>query len=133
MRLKKHITYSILYMKKFANPDSLKAGRLIPNRASWFYHRTNSGHHRANLCYHRENLCYQKTNLCYHRASLCYHRANLCYHRANLCYQWKFPLPQFGEKTRQGSFHPMTLNLFEFLFCIHFNFRLLSWANYGYN
>ena len=39
-------------MKKFPNLDSLKAGRIISNRANFGYRRANLGYHRANLGYH---------------------------------------------------------------------------------
>ena len=53
-------------MKKFPNSESLKAGRLISNRANLGYRRANLGYHRANVCYHRANLYYHRTNLGYH-------------------------------------------------------------------
>ena len=53
-------------MKKFPNLDSLKAGRIISNRANFGYRRANLGYHRATLCYDRAYLCYHRANMGYH-------------------------------------------------------------------
>ena len=105
-------------MKKFPNLDSLKAGRIISNRANFGYRRANLGYHRANLCYHRENLCY-------HRANLGYHRANLGYHI--LAGKTRKALLPFN-KYRIRSFQPNDVILFSICVLNSFQFRLLCQA-----